>query len=127
MRLLEASTRIVPAEHTVTVDGKAVARPTRRLVFIMHKPRGYVSTVSDEEGRPTVMDLMRSITRNHRLFPVGRLDFNTTGALLITTQTRRISTPRGLAITGEDAGALPAAGPPGGPGLEPFALVRLDG
>ena len=80
----ELGTRIVPAEHTVTVDGKAVARPVRRLVFLMHKPKGYVSTVSDEEGRPTVMDLMRSVARKQRLFPVGRLDFNTTGALLIT-------------------------------------------
>ena len=80
----ELGTRVVPAEHTVTVDGKSVAKPTRRLVFIMHKPRGYVSTVSDEEGRPTVMDLMRSIARKQRLYPVGRLDFNTTGALLIT-------------------------------------------
>src|SRR5262245_60899209 len=80
----ELGTRIVPSEHIVTVDGKAVAKPPRRLVFLMHKPKGYVTTASDPEGRPTVMDLMRSITRKQRLFPVGRLDINTTGALLIT-------------------------------------------
>ena len=80
----ELGTRVVPAEHEITVDGKPVARPVRRLVFLMHKPKGFVSTVSDPEGRPTVMDLMRSVARKQRLFPVGRLDFNTTGALLIT-------------------------------------------
>jgi pseudouridine synthase len=80
----ELGTKIVPAEHAVTVDGKPVARPIRRLVFLLHKPKGYVSTVSDPEGRPTVMDLMRSVARKQRLFPVGRLDVNTTGALLIT-------------------------------------------
>jgi pseudouridine synthase len=80
----ELGTKVVPAEQVVTVDGKPVARPVRRLVFLLHKPKGYVSTVSDEEGRPTVMDLMRSVARKQRLFPVGRLDVNTTGALLIT-------------------------------------------
>jgi pseudouridine synthase len=80
----ELGTRIVPVEHEVTVDGKPVARPVRRLVYLLHKPKGYVSTVSDDEGRPTVMDLMRSVARKQRLFPVGRLDVNTTGALLIT-------------------------------------------
>jgi 23S rRNA pseudouridine2605 synthase len=80
----ELGTKIVPGEHAVTVDGKPVARPPRRLVFLMHKPKGYVSTVSDPEGRPTVIDLMRSVARRQRLFPVGRLDVNTTGALLIT-------------------------------------------
>jgi pseudouridine synthase len=77
-------TRVVPSEHVIAVDGKVVAKPPRRLVFLLHKPKGYVSTVSDPEGRPTVMDLMRSVARKQRLFPVGRLDVNTTGALLIT-------------------------------------------
>lgn len=80
----EMGIKVVPAQHAITVDGKPVARPPRRLVFLLHKPKGYVTTVSDPEGRPTVMDLMRSITRKQRLFPVGRLDVNTTGALLIT-------------------------------------------
>jgi 23S rRNA pseudouridine2605 synthase len=80
----ELGTRIVPAEHAVSVDGKAVGRPQRRLVFLLHKPRGYVSTVSDPEGRPTVLDLCRPLARKQRLFPIGRLDVNTTGALLIT-------------------------------------------
>jgi 23S rRNA pseudouridine2605 synthase len=80
----ELGTKVIPAEHEITVDGKPVARPVRRLVFLMHKPKGFVTTASDPEGRPTVMDLMRSVARKQRLFPVGRLDVNTTGALLIT-------------------------------------------
>jgi 23S rRNA pseudouridine2605 synthase len=80
----ELGTRVVPEEHEVSVDGRKVARPPRRLVFLLHKPRGYVSTASDPEGRPTVLDLCRPLARKQRLFPVGRLDVNTTGALLIT-------------------------------------------
>jgi pseudouridine synthase len=80
----ELGTRIIPAEQDVTLDGRAVGRPQRRVVLILHKPKGYVSTVSDPEGRPTVIDLVRPIARKQRLFPVGRLDVNTTGALLIT-------------------------------------------
>jgi len=80
----ELGTRIVPGAHQVTVDGKAVAKPPRRMVLLLHKPKGFMSTVSDPEGRPTVIDLVRPLARKQRLFPVGRLDFNTTGALLIT-------------------------------------------
>ncbi|HEU4930324.1 MAG TPA: pseudouridine synthase, partial [Candidatus Krumholzibacteria bacterium] len=50
----------------------------------MHKPKGIVSTVTDPEGRPTVADLVRPLAPKQRLFPVGRLDVNTTGALLMT-------------------------------------------
>lgn len=80
----ELGTRVVPGEHEVSVDGKKVGRPPRRLVFLLHKPRGYVSTASDPEGRPTVLDLCRPFARKQRLFTVGRLDVNTTGALLVT-------------------------------------------
>lgn len=80
----ELGVRVIPGQHAVSVDGHAVGRPPRRLVFLLHKPKGYVSTVSDPEGRPTVIDLVRSVARRQRLFPVGRLDVNTTGALLLT-------------------------------------------
>src|SRR5512135_1236522 len=46
----ELGVRIVPAEHEITVDGKRVARPPRRVVLLLHKPKGYVSTVTDPEG-----------------------------------------------------------------------------
>lgn len=80
----ELGTRIVPSAHRVSVDGHVVGRPPRRMVLLLHKPKGCVSTVSDPQGRPTVIDLCRPLARKQRLFPVGRLDVNTTGALLIT-------------------------------------------
>jgi pseudouridine synthase len=80
----ELGTRVVPGVNAVDVDGTPVGKPPRRIVLIMHKPKGIVSTVSDPEGRPTVADLCRRFGRKQRLFPVGRLDVNTTGALLMT-------------------------------------------
>ncbi len=80
----EMGTRVVPELDVIEVDGVRVGKPAKRLVLIMHKPKGIVSTVTDPEGRPTVADLARRVFRNQRLFPVGRLDVNTTGALLMT-------------------------------------------
>lgn len=73
-----------PAVDRVDVDGKPVGRRAlRKRVYIMlNKPRGYVSTVRDEGGRETVMDLVRSV--DERIFPVGRLDRDTEGLLLLT-------------------------------------------
>jgi pseudouridine synthase len=80
----ELGARVEPGASAVTVDGTPVGVPPRRIVLLMHKPKGVVTTVSDPEGRPTVIDLCRGVARKQRLFPVGRLDVNTTGALLIT-------------------------------------------
>jgi pseudouridine synthase len=65
----------------ITVDGRTLVRE-RHVYYLLHKPRGYVTTVRDPEGRPTVMDLLKGVTE--RVFPVGRLDWNTAGALLVT-------------------------------------------
>ncbi len=72
----------VSEKDTVTVRGKKVL-VERKLYFILNKPRGYITTTSDEKGRQTVMDLMGS-SYKERLYPVGRLDRNTTGILLLT-------------------------------------------
>lgn len=77
-------TKIVPGVNVVEVNRVVIGKPPKRVVFLMHKPKGIVSTVTDPEGRPTVADLIRPLTRKQRLFPVGRLDVNTTGALLMT-------------------------------------------
>lgn len=66
----------------VRVDGKRVQGPEQHLYIMLYKPREIVTTVSDPEGRPTVMDLVRDI--RERIFPVGRLDFNSEGLLLLT-------------------------------------------
>jgi len=76
----------------VKVDGKVVSPETRKVYVIMNKPRGVVTTCSDDRGRKTVIDLMRQI-RNEtneanlgsiRVFPVGRLDYDTEGLLILT-------------------------------------------
>jgi 23S rRNA pseudouridine2605 synthase len=77
-------TRITPGIHAVTLDGQPLDRPPRPIVLLLHKPTGVVSTASDPQGRPTVIDLCHRYARGRRLFPVGRLDVNTTGALLVT-------------------------------------------
>ena len=80
----EMGTRVVPGFNAIEVDRVVIGRPPKRIVLLMHKPKGFVSTVTDPEGRPTVADLVKPIARRQRLFPVGRLDVNTTGALLMT-------------------------------------------
>jgi 23S rRNA pseudouridine2605 synthase len=66
----------------VAVDGKPVrVRSTERAVYAVNKPRGVVSTASDPQGRPTVVSLVPS---GRRLYPVGRLDVETTGLILLT-------------------------------------------
>jgi 23S rRNA pseudouridine2605 synthase len=70
-----------PARDHITVDGEAVHLGARRTV-VLHKPRGVVSTLADLAGRPTVVGLLGGIAE--RLYPVGRLDVNTTGLLLVT-------------------------------------------
>lgn len=69
---------------SVTVDGRTVEIAEEQLVLVLHKPEGVLSTVSDGFGRPTVIDLAREHGYGMRLFPVGRLDLNTSGILLLT-------------------------------------------
>ena len=67
---------------TVTVDGAPVVPETRKYYIMLNKPVGYVTTAYDDQGRPTVMELVSDISK--RVYPVGRLDFNTEGLLLLT-------------------------------------------
>jgi 23S rRNA pseudouridine2605 synthase len=69
---------------TVMVDGRTVEIEEEHLVLVLHKPEGVLSTVSDGFGRTTVIDLAREHGYGMRLFPVGRLDLNTSGILLLT-------------------------------------------
>src|SRR5436305_15324203 len=72
--------RDVDTDSGVVVDGEAIA-PEPLEVHILNKPAGVVSTARDTHGRPTVTDLVPS---SRRLYPVGRLDADTTGLLLLT-------------------------------------------
>ncbi|MBR2577115.1 MAG: rRNA pseudouridine synthase [Firmicutes bacterium] len=67
----------------VEVDGQVVTVSTKPPVYLMmNKPVGYITTVTDDRGRPTVMELVEHM--EERLFPVGRLDYNTSGLLILT-------------------------------------------
>jgi 23S rRNA pseudouridine2605 synthase len=74
-------TRVDPAVDRVEVDGRAV-EPESRVYFLFHKPKGIVTTLDDPEGRPAIKDFVKDL--GARVFPVGRLDFHTSGALLLT-------------------------------------------
>src|ERR1700690_4060906 len=71
-----------PEHDHIRVDGKLVHAPERFSYIVLNKPKGYVTTVSDPEHRPTVMDLVRSV--KGRVYPVGRLDWASEGLLLLT-------------------------------------------
>ncbi len=70
-----------PARDHIRVDGKLLQGAERPRYVVINKPRGYVTTASDPEGRPTVMNLVKGA---ERLFPVGRLDYSSEGLLLMT-------------------------------------------
>jgi 23S rRNA pseudouridine2605 synthase len=73
--------RDVEEDADVVVDGRRAALERRHVVFAVNKPRGYVSTAHDPQGRPTVVSLVSS---RERLYPVGRLDADSTGLILLT-------------------------------------------
>src|SRR6201995_2415192 len=66
----------------IKVGGKLLGSRERHVYLLLHKPKGYVTTVTDPEGRPTVMDLVKSV--EVRIYPVGRLDWASEGLLLLT-------------------------------------------
>lgn len=73
----------VGADDVVTVDGKTLSHKVKYEYYLMNKPKGYVCTVSDDKGRKTVMDLLPAGAG--RVFPVGRLDYDTEGLLILTS------------------------------------------
>lgn len=78
----ELGSKADPATDTIAVDGKPLQPPQRFVYLLLNKPKGYVTTVSDPEGRPTVMDLLGDL--RERVYPVGRLDYASEGLLLLT-------------------------------------------
>ncbi len=78
----ELGTKADPEQDHVKVDGKRVGAPERLIYLAMNKPKNCVTTVSDPEGRPTVVELLRGIKA--RVYPVGRLDYHSEGLLLLT-------------------------------------------
>src|ERR1700731_3028017 len=78
----ELGTKADPEHDHIRVDGKLLHGPERYTYVVLNKPKGYVTTVSDEKKRPTVMDLVQKV--KGRVYPVGRLDWASEGLLLMT-------------------------------------------
>jgi 23S rRNA pseudouridine2605 synthase len=79
----ELGSKADPATDTVAVDGKPLTIAAKKLYILLYKPVGYLTTLDDPEGRPLVVDLLKEI--GERVYPVGRLDYNTEGLLLLTS------------------------------------------
>lgn len=95
-RRAELGMRIQPHRDVVEYKG-SILHPRREepICILLNKPRGYVTTLSDEKGRPTVLDLIRDL--NKRVYPVGRLDMDSDGLLLLTDDgalANRLTHPR---------------------------------
>ncbi|HLZ61876.1 MAG TPA: pseudouridine synthase [Ktedonosporobacter sp.] len=89
--------RIDPEHDHISVDGRPVRVAAKHIYVLLHKPVGYVSTAYDPQGRPTVLDLLPREVRDLRVYPVGRLDRDTSGLLLLTNDgdfALRLSHPR---------------------------------
>ena len=104
----ELGTKADAGRDHIRVDGKLLHGAERQRYFVLNKPRGFVTTVKDPEGRPTVMQFFDKM--RERLYPVGRLDYLSEGLLLVTND-------------GELANRLTKAGS----GVEKTYLVKVAG
>jgi 23S rRNA pseudouridine2605 synthase len=71
-----------PERDHIKLDGKLIARPEPKVYLMLNKPKGVVTSLHDPEGRPTVKDCLKGV--KYRVFPVGRLDYDSEGLLLLT-------------------------------------------
>ncbi len=94
-KVVEAGFDVDEYKDSVALDGKKITFKQNFEYYIMNKPKGYVTTVKDDKGRKTVMDLLpKNISR---IYPVGRLDYDTEGLLILTNDgelTNRLTHPR---------------------------------
>ncbi|MBU8921392.1 MAG: rRNA pseudouridine synthase [Bacteroidales bacterium] len=80
----DLSTKVNTGSDIVTIDGKCIEIYTRKVILVLNKPRGILSAAVDGRNRKTVIDLARDSGIKERLFPVGRLDMDTSGIILLT-------------------------------------------
>jgi len=85
-KVVETPATLLESLRGVTVDGKPVAKPEPTRLFAFHKPTGLITAERDPAGRPTIYDALRNALPKDtpRVMPIGRLDFNTEGLLLLT-------------------------------------------
>jgi pseudouridine synthase len=91
----ELGTKADPSVDEIKVDGRRIKVEQRRRYILLYKPRGYITTRSDPQGRPTVMDLMKGV--REYVYPVGRLDYDSEGLLILTNDgelAARLTHPR---------------------------------
>lgn len=82
MVVKEMGISVIPGKNKITFDGKLIEAKEQLVYYLLNKPKGYVTTLSDPQGRPIVTSLIKSC--HVRIFPVGRLDLDTEGALILT-------------------------------------------
>ncbi|MFC1854953.1 pseudouridine synthase [Thermodesulfobacteriota bacterium] len=95
VKMTELGTKADSEKDVITVNGQRINSPEKKIYIMMHKPTGYVTTMNDPEGRKIVTDILKDI--KERLYPVGRLDFDTSGLLLFTNDgevTNKLIHPR---------------------------------
>lgn len=81
-KVVEMGVKAEWGKDSIRLDGKEIPGPRDRIYLMLNKPFGYISSLTDPEGRPVITDLVKDIPR--RLYPVGRLDFDSIGLLLMT-------------------------------------------
>jgi len=81
-RVATIGMKVDPAREHIKFDGKLLSRREPRVYMMFHKPRNVVTSLNDPQGRPTVKDFLKGV--KYRVFPVGRLDFDSEGMLFIT-------------------------------------------
>lgn len=79
----ELATDIDEYNDTVTVEGRKINKINRNIYIMFHKPKGCICTLSDDKGRKTIMDYLEDFA-DKRIFPIGRLDYDTEGLILLT-------------------------------------------
>jgi pseudouridine synthase len=91
----QLGTKADPSVDEIKVDGRRIKTTQRKRYVLLNKPRGYITTRSDPQGRPTVMDLVKGV--KEYIYPVGRLDYDSEGLLLLTNDgelAARLTHPR---------------------------------
>ena len=83
-KITEQGVKIEIGADKVSVDGELIKSGGKMYYIMLNKPVGYVTTVKDQFERPTVIDLVKTDLKDKRIFPVGRLDYETEGLLLLT-------------------------------------------
>lgn len=77
----ELGTKVIVGEDVIEFDGVKIDKEAKKVYYMLNKPTGIITSASDERGRRTVVDIVKS---KERIFPIGRLDYNTSGLLLLT-------------------------------------------